>query len=230
MKKFFSLVAVLCVALAASANVVWTETLDKNGTYIDKTKFNNQWPYVDKWYAAGNFVHEYTEVKSYTVSIRGKQLNNDEKNTIGFYFGANKAAASCYFSLKGTIYTAKEGDYLKFELSSPETGSAAEDVATKLIVEINGTALTIPAITVPTPVNTVTVQLPLAAGDITSIKISFDNVAKQKFLTNLRIEDEATAISNIAVAEKAVKVLGEDGQVYIIRNGVKYNALGTVVE
>lgn len=40
----------------------------------------------------------------------------------------------------------------------------------------------------------------------------------------------ATALSNTTVAEKAVKVLGEDGQVYIIRNGVKYNALGTVVE
>lgn len=29
MKKFFSFVAVLCIAVAASANVVWTETLDK---------------------------------------------------------------------------------------------------------------------------------------------------------------------------------------------------------
>lgn len=230
MKKFFSLVAVLCVALAASANVVWTETLDKNGTYINKGDFNNMWPYASQWFEKGNFVHEYTAVKSYSVTIRSKQLNSDDKNTIGFYYKTGKVAKDNYFSLEGTIYTAKEGDYLKFELSSPESGSAAEDVAAKLIVEINGTALTIPAITVPTPVNTVTVQLPLAAGDITSIKISFDNVAKQKFLTNLRIEDEATAISNTAVAEKAVKVLGEDGQVYIIRNGVKYNALGTVVE
>lgn len=45
-----------------------------------------------------------------------------------------------------------------------------------------------------------------------------------------KIISAGTAVPNITVAEKAVKVLGEDGQVYIIRNGVKYNALGTVVE
>ena len=38
-----------------------------------------------------------------------------------------------------------------------------------------------------------------------------------------------TAIENTAVSVKAQKVM-ENGQLYIIRNGVKYNAAGTVVE
>ncbi len=40
---------------------------------------------------------------------------------------------------------------------------------------------------------------------------------------------ESTAINNAIVAEKAVKVI-ENGQLIVIRNGVKYNAVGAVVE
>lgn len=116
-----------------------------------------------------------------------------------------------------------------FELSSPETGSTAEDVTTTLAVKVNGSAMTIPTIEVPETPKTITVELPLSAQDITSLSISFDNVAKQKFLTRLRIEDQATGVRNTLVAEKAVKVV-ENGRMYIIRNNVKYNALGTMVE
>lgn len=116
MKKFFSFVAALCIAVAASASVVWTESLDKNGTYIDKSGeqiWGTYWPYVNQWWEAGNMVNEYTSVTSYSCSIRGKKLNEDSQNTIGFYFGANKTADKCYFNLvndKAPIYTAVEGD------------------------------------------------------------------------------------------------------------------------
>lgn len=40
---------------------------------------------------------------------------------------------------------------------------------------------------------------------------------------------ENTAIDNTTIAEKAVKVI-ENGQLVIIRNGVKYNAVGAVIE
>ena len=229
MKKFFSFVAVLCIAVAASANVVWTETLDKNGTYINKDDFNGYWPYASLWWEKGNFVHEYTNVASYTCSIRSKKLNSDASNTIGFYFSATKAAKDCYLTLEGTIYTAQEGDKLMFEINSPENGSPEEDVTAKLAVSINDEALTITNIVVPATANTVTVELPLPAVAITKMHISFDNVAKQKFITNLRIEDQATAIGNTTVAEKAVKVI-ENGQLVIIRNGVKFNAVGAVIE
>ena len=37
------------------------------------------------------------------------------------------------------------------------------------------------------------------------------------------------AIDNTTIAEKAVKII-ENGQLVIIRNGVKYNAVGAVIE
>ena len=237
MKKFFSFVAALCIAVAASASVVWTESLDKNGTYIDKSGeqiWGTYWPYVNQWWEAGNMVNEYTSVTSYSCSIRGKKLNGDGDNTIGFYFGANKEAAKCYFNLvndKTPIYTAVEGDKLMFEIASPENGSAAEDIATKLAVSINGTALTIPAsVEVPAAASTATVEIELPAGAINDINVSMDNVATQKFIVNFRIEGkQAEGIENTMAEAKAVKVI-RDGQVVIVRGNMEYNVLGTTVK
>lgn len=237
MKKFFSFVAALCVAVAASASVVWTESLDKNGTYIDKSGeqiWGTYWPYVNQWWEAGNMVHEYTSVTSYSCSIRGKKLNEDSQSTIGFYFGANKTADKCYFNLvndKTPIYTAVEGDKLMFEIASPESGSAAEDIAAKLAVSINGTALTIPAtVEVPAAASTATVEIELPAGAINDINVSMDNVATQKFIVNFRIEDAQTeGIENTMAEAKAVKVI-RDGQVVIVRGNMEYNVLGTTVK
>lgn len=237
MKKFFSFVAALCVAVAASASVVWTESLDKNGTYIDKSGeqiWGTYWPYVNQWWEAGNMVNEYTSVTSYSCSIRGKKLNGDGDNTIGFYFGANKEAAKCYFNLvndKTPIYTAVEGDKLMFEIASPENGSAAEDIAAKLAVSINGTALTNPAtVEVPAAASTATVEIELPAGAINDINVSMDNVATQKFIVNFRIEGkQAEGIENTMAEAKAVKVI-RDGQVVIVRGNMEYNVLGTTVK
>ena len=38
-----------------------------------------------------------------------------------------------------------------------------------------------------------------------------------------------TAVENVAVKHNASKVL-ENGQLFIMKNGVKYNAIGSVVE
>lgn len=234
MKKFFSFVAALCVAVAASASVVWTESLDKNGTYIDKSAFDGKWPYVNQWWKAGNMVNDYTNVESYSCSIRGKKLNGEGQNTIGFYFGAGKAAADCYFNLVNDttpIYTAVEGDKLMFEIASPENGSAAEDIAEKLAVSINGTALTNPAtVEVPAAASTATVEIELPAGAINGIHVSMDNVASQKFIVNFRIEGkQAEGIENTMAEAKAVKVI-RDGQVVIVRGNMEYNVLGTTVK
>ena len=234
MKKFFSFVAALCVAVAASASVVWTESLDKNGTYIDKANFNNNWPYVNQWWEAGNMVNEYTNVDSYYTSIRGKKLNGEGTNTIGFYFAAGKEAAKCYFNLVNDngIYTAVEGDKLMFEIASPENGSAAEDIAAKLAVSINGTALTIPAsVEVPAAASTATVEIELPAGAINDIHVSLDNVTKQKFIVNFRIEGESIqeGFENATVETKAVKVI-RNGQMVIVRDGIEYDVLGTTIK
>ena len=41
--------------------------------------------------------------------------------------------------------------------------------------------------------------------------------------------DPETAVDNVAVGEKAVKVI-RNGQMYIIRNAVIYNAMGQIAE
>ncbi len=43
------------------------------------------------------------------------------------------------------------------------------------------------------------------------------------------VEDDTTGLENVEAQNRAIKVL-ENGQVYIIKNGVKYNILGVVVE
>lgn len=234
MKKLFSLVAAAVIAISsASAEILWSEPLYKadSTTCVNKNEFKGYWPYVNQWYQNGHLRNEYTNVSSLYATIRNKAINGAAENTIGIYFGANKAAASCYVTFEGTIYTAAEGNYLKFEISSPESGSAEEIVTTKLSVSINDETLASnEAIVVPATNKTVTVSYALPAGDITKLSISFDNVSTQKFITDLRIEDEATAIDNTEVSVKAVKQYdAELGQVVIIRNGVKYNALGVEV-
>ncbi len=240
MKKFFSFVAVLCVALTASASVVWTETLDKNGTYInrdgkdkDTYPWGTYWPYVDQWYEVGNFVNEYDSVGSQNVSIRSKKLNSDTNNTIGFFFAATTdkyptTDSKLYLKGKDGVICTGNGLYLTFEVCTSESDGGD---LTALQVQVNDKDLTIPEKKWTGKAQTVTVSLPLEDGDVASIYIYFKDLPKnyQKFITNLRIEDQPTAIGNTTVAEKAVKTI-ENGQLVIVRNGVKYNAVGAVVE
>ena len=43
------------------------------------------------------------------------------------------------------------------------------------------------------------------------------------------VDGVSTALNNVAAPVKAVKVI-EDGQIILIRNGVKYNALGAIIQ
>ena len=232
MKKLFALVAVVLFAVSASAAVLWTETLDKNGTYIDKggdQPWGTYWPYASQWYDAGNFVHEYDSVKSYSCSIRSKKLNGEDANTIGFYFSAGKAAADCYLKLFGKdelLLAGGAGHVLKFEVSSPESADENEVV---MIVEVNGEAQEVAAFSNPTKATTVTVEVALPEEDIKSLHLAFDNVAQQKFITNLRIEGEAEeGVENVVLTEKAKKVM-VDGVMYIVRDNKMFDVRGTQV-
>ena len=232
MKKLFSLVAVVLFAVSANAAVLWTETLDKNGTYIDKggnQPWGTYWPYASQWYDAGNFVQEYDSVKSYSCSIRSKRLNGESDNTIGFYFGASKAAAECYLKLfgKDELLLAGGADHvLKFEVSSPE---GADENEVTMIIEVNGVALDVDAFSNPEKAVTVPVVVALPEEDIKSLHLAFDNVAQQKFITNLRIEGEGEeGVENVVLTEKAKKVM-VDGVMYIVRDNKMFDVRGTQV-
>lgn len=62
--------------------------------------------------------------------------------------------------------------------------------------------------------------------DVTAI-VTYFNALQLYFIS--AEEASATAIDNTVVSEKAIKMF-ENGQLVIIKNGVKYNALGSVIE
>lgn len=188
MKKFFSFVAVALMAISASADVLWSESLDRNGSYINKADFNNNWPYATQWFEAGNFAGSYTNVASYSCSVRNKKIDGAADNSIGFYFAANKTADQCYLTLEGTICTVTEGS-LKFNICATEADGS--DQIQKMVVEVNGDTATIPSVTMGAKNTSVAVEIPVV-GAITSVKVSFNSISSQAFITALRIEGTGT--------------------------------------
>lgn len=191
MKKLFTFVAAALFAVSASATLIWSESLDKNGSYIDKADFGGYWPYATQWYEKGNFVYEYDSVGSYNCSVRNKKLNGDADNSIGFFFAANKAADQCYLYLggkEGAVVESAVGCKLMFDICSSEADGG--NLST-MAVTVNGT--TFPAVDLALGNKLVTspVEFTLPDGDIEYIKITFDNVPSQKFIAHLRIEGEA---------------------------------------
>lgn len=238
MKKLFTFVAVMLLAVAANATVLWEETFTNNGdTYIDKTK-DGYWPYASQWFegytgtkgevAGSRYSFDYTNVTSRTVTIRGKRLNGDENNTIGLYFGANKTEDNMYVQFEGDIVAnPEEGMRLVFDICSSDGGDGGD--LTPMIVKVNGNAVTVPATTLGAQFTTSTVSIELPNEAVSSLYFAFNNVPIQKFLTHPRIEVGATAVENVTVAPQATKMI-ENGQVIIIRDGVRYNSVGTVIE
>ena len=190
MKKFFTLVAVAMFAIAASADVIWNESLDKNGSYINKADFGNNWPYATQWYEAGNFIYEYDSIGSYGCSVRNKKLNSDTDNSIGFFFSKEKAAASNYLYIggkDGAIVENAVNCKLMFDICSSEADGG--DLST-MIVKVNGEAFAALDLALGNKLVTSPVEFTLPDGNIENIEIAFDNVPSQKFIAHLRIEGE----------------------------------------
>lgn len=237
MKKIFAIVAVLCLALTANANILWEETFDKNGsTYVEKNS-EGYWPYASSTkegqYVFENYSTDYSSIKSYSCSVRSKKLNGSNDNTPGFYFGLGKSGAlqeakDCYLTLEYNFVADGTGLFLEFEVSTDQTVKD-KDLST-LAVKINDQAAEVPATAFPAKGTTATIQIALPAGAISKLHWEWEKIQQQVFLSHPRITDGAQAIDNIFVdSPKAVKVM-ENGQMVIIRNGVKYNATGAVIE
>lgn len=190
MKKFFSFVAAVLFAVSASADVIWSESLDKNGSYINKADFGGNWPYATQWYDAGNFVYAYDSVGSYSCSVRNKKLNGASENSIGLFFASGKTADQCYLYIGGKEGAIVEGAVsckLMFDICSSEANGGD---LTQMAILVNGVALEIPATTLGDKLITSAIEIPLADGDIQNLHISFNNLPTQKFIANLRIEGE----------------------------------------
>lgn len=242
MKKVFAFAALMLLAGAVSAETLFDETLStkRGSTFIAyaKASFDKAWPYASQWFTGydcqdgtkveGNqYDNDYTNVTSYSVSVRGKKLNGDDQSSVGLYFGANKEEAKNYVKFEGSILAASPNAVLHFEICSTEADGG--DLTT-MVLKVNDNALEVPATTLGAKYETSEVKVALPNEDIEAIYFAFNNVPSQKFIPRFWIEgDKAQGVENVTVDSKAVKVL-EDGQMYIIRNGVKYNAAGAVVK
>ena len=242
MKKLFALVAVVMLACAtvSAASTIFNETFStrRASTYIDKTD-KGYWPYANQWFTGyttsdgkveGNqYDYDYTDVASYTVSIRGKKLNNDEKSSVGLYFGANKAAEQNYVTFSTPAEFANqvlpEGAVLKFRICSTEEDGG--DLSTMVIV-FNQDTLQVPATTLGAKFQTSDVVVALPQAACQTLTFAFDNVPSQKFIPDFQIDlDAEQGIENVE-AVKAEKFY-RNGQLIIRKNGVEYNVLGAEV-
>ncbi len=246
MKKIFAIfAAVLFAGSMIAADALFTETFcarridsktgEPGSTYIQKTD-KGYWPYASQWFDGytveggtvdGNqYDNDYDAVKSYTVSIRGKKLNGADTNSVGLFFGANKAAADNYVTFEGALPEIPAGGaFLHFEICSSETDGG--DLST-MVVEVNGTAVNFPVTTLGAKCVTSVVTISLPAGQMESLKFAFDNVPAQKFINKFWIDAEGSGVEDIVLTEKAQKVM-VDGNVYIVRDNKLFNLQGAQV-
>ena len=102
----------------------------------------------------------------------------------------------------------------------------------KMVLKINDKAVELPATTLGKQLYTSTVAVALPNEDIKSIYFASTDAA-QRLISKMWIADEAPspeqAINDITVGTKAMKVM-ENGQMFIIRDGVKYTVTGAVAE
>ena len=73
------------------------------------------------------------------------------------------------------------------------------------------------------------ILLYLTAFTAKETEVTINYKGEDCFFTVYNAKASATAIDNTVVSEKAIKMF-ENGQLIIIKNGVKYNALGSVIE
>ena len=247
MKKLFALVAVVMMACAtvSAASIIFNETFStrRGSTYIPQVHLASYdaWPYANQWFTGYNegkedvvegnqYDYDYTDVASYGVSIRGKKLNGEDKNTVGLYFSANKAADKNYVTFSTPAEFANqvlpEGSVLKFRICSTEEDGG--DLSTMVVV-FNEDTLQVPATTLGAKFITSDVVVALPQAACQTLTFAFNNVPSQKFIPDFQIEIGAEeGVENVVLTEKAKKVM-IDGVMYIVRDNKMFDVRGTQV-
>lgn len=246
MKKLFALAAVVMLACAtvSAASTIFNETFStrRGGTYIVQVHLStyDAWPYANQWFTGYNegkddvvegnqYDNDYTNVSSYGVSIRGKKLNDEDKSTVGLFFGKDKTADKNYVTFSTPAEFASQvlpaGAVLKFRVCSTEEDGG--DLSTMVVV-FNQDTLQVPATTLGAKFITSDVVVALPQAACQSLTFAFDNVPSQKFIPDFQIDiDAEQGIENVE-AVKAEKFY-RNGQLIIRKNGVEYNVLGAEV-
>ena len=184
-----------------------TFTTRRGTTYIEKTD-KGYWPYAYEWFEGypteggnveGNqYDNDYTSVSSYSVSIRGRKLNDESVSTVGLYFASNRSADECFVKFNGGLPNIPTGGaYLHFEICSSESDGGDLDA---MIVKVNDAVVAIPHTELEGKLVTSIVTVPLNVGRITSLSFAFDKVPAQKFINRFWIDETEESITTYTVS------------------------------
>lgn len=202
MKKIFTIVAVLLLAVSVNAKN-WVETFDKNGTYVEKTS-KSQWPYADQWFTGytgekgevtgSQYVQSYSNVTSFGVSIRSKKVDGATQGVPGLYVAQSK---ECYVVFSGMNLQVAAGDVLRLWVSNANGDTTT--YANWLGVKINETTMTVPSVEIKGDLVSYEVSVALAAGKIDSMKITMSKKTNPLFINRIEIGDPTAKEDTIKV-------------------------------
>ena len=180
------------------------------------------------------------------------QVDGNKKDTVIFYnldaewadgFAADKLAGTAEYFYRGSSYQAFQGSVLKFVTSVPGTvkvtysntggNRAYRYVRVNGVQSETGSADGTKIDSEEFAVNAGEVNIDFNLPDPTDPQ---QKEGEEAGLTQCRVykvvftksDDDPTAVENAEAAVKAVKVV-ENGQLVIIKNGVRYNAQGSIV-
>ena len=217
MKKIFFLAAAILAAVAVNAQTYDFRTIQSESDYEITGATKNE---VESDAAKGKVVYD---IKAEVPLVLTFQNNVEAtiKNS------ADKAKAFNVNFGKGIEFGGKNGVLNIYEVSDGAT----------ITVRCAAKGSTAGLLTVVEGATGEDVALPAKSGDYVWVDATFKATASEVILketaAGCRIESitisGATAISNTTLAPKAQKIM-ENGQLVILRDGVKYNALGAVID
>lgn len=233
MKKLFFLAVAMCAAVSMNAAVYNLCVVDTTSTDAAKTSLENAFSFTNATVAGklDSNGKPYAEVTQTTGTTDWESTIMEYKVAPGLKFifkdgNDNKLVLKCYVG-----YMQPNGSAVKLVVDGLQAGEKIRIVTTQAMLAVKMEGLDAEA-----------TDHDLVAGDNTftlvdgTFAMYSKNVAGSTtkwrvatIYTGKDVEGGETAVENAFVAPKATKMM-VDGQMVIVRDGVKYNALGTVVK
>lgn len=233
MKKLFFFAAAMCAAVSMNAAVYNLCVIDTTSTDAAKTSLESAFNFTNATVAGkpDSKGKPYAEVTQTTGTTDWESTIMEYKVASGLKFifkdqNANKLVLKCYVG-----YMQPNGGAVKLVVDGLQAGEKIKIVTTQATEAVKMEGLDAEATdhdliegdNIFTLVDgTFAMYSKNVAGNTTKWRVA-------AIYTGKDVEGGETALDNTAVAPKATKIM-VDGQMVIVRDGVKYNALGTVVE
>ena len=220
MKKLFTLAAVLVAALAMNAAVVydWAGKVGSQSVTSPDDKIT---------FETGKYNKNATEVDCIKIGSSYKSEIKDGAGNPVLDGEGNKTYKYNYLTIQPAEGGFKKGDVLKFKAFYSHNDAKNVKV---WVLDANDTELYLSenVIDGKTQEGDVPEASFTLTEDIASLRVA-RNGNSTLFIMSLVVERGTTAIDNTEIDAKVVKTF-ENGQLVIIKNGVKYNATGAIIK